>query len=222
MTISRGLLVAAAVGVLLVAGTAEAGKRKHSRTVVPPASTADQGTPSNGQCNGTGSMGAGVGMSQGIGLGGPVLLQNFDDIDTDKNGQLSKAEIEAWTALTREHLRARVQQRFTEADANGDGKLSREEAQVRAQHLYEHFEFFDADGDGFVTLSELDQLRDRDQLRLRILDHLRRADQDHDGKLDLAELTAAFPGLAQRFRQMDRDGDGYLTPEDFLRGGHGF
>ena len=59
-------------------------------------------------------------------------------------------------------------------------------------------------------------------MRLRILERVKQADTNNDGKLNLAEVQVAFPGLAPRFAQLDRDGDGYLTPGDFMRPGGGF
>jgi hypothetical protein len=59
-------------------------------------------------------------------------------------------------------------------------------------------------------------------MRLRILERVKQADKDGNGKLDLAEVQAAFPGMTQqRFTQLDRDGDGYLAPGDFMRPGGG-
>jgi len=215
MNISRGMILAAAVSALLVGGAADAAKKKKGpMPVAPSAATAAQGSAPAGQCNGAGPMGAGLGLG---------LMDRFDEIDTDKNGQLSKAELQAAIDRAHEQLQAQVKQRFTAADSNADGKLSKDEAKLGAPQVYEHFEFIDADNDGFVTLAELAALRDREQMRLRILERVRQADKDGNGKLDLAEVQAAFPGVSQqRFTQLDRDGDGYLAPGDFMRPGGGF
>lgn len=215
MQISRGLILAAAVSALLAGGAADAAKKKKGpMPVAPPAATAAQGTAPAGQCNGPGPMGAGLGLG---------LMERFDAIDTDHNGQLSKAELQAAIDQGREQFQAQVKERFTAADSNADGKLSKDEARLGAPQVFEHFEFIDADNDGFVTLAELAALRDREQMRLRILERVKQADKDGNGKLDLAEVQAAFPGVSQqRFTQLDRDGDGYLTPGDFMRPGGGF
>jgi Ca2+-binding EF-hand superfamily protein len=216
MNISRGMILAAAVGALLAGGAADAAKKKKGpMPVAPPAATAAQGNGPAGQCNGPGHMGP---MGAGLGLG---LMDRFDAIDTDKNGQLSKAELQAAIDQGREQFQAQVKQRFTAADSNADGKLSKDEAKLGAPQVYQHFEFIDADNDGFVTLKELEALRDSEQLRLRILERVKQADTNKDGKLDLDEVQRAFPGLAPRFTQLDRDGDGYLTPGDFMRPGGG-
>jgi Ca2+-binding EF-hand superfamily protein len=215
MTISRGFILTAAVcAALLVAGDVDAkGPKKKKRAmqsapvtaVVPAAAPAVPGAAVSPAANGQ-----------------PWVLRHFDAIDADKNGQLSRDEITAWTEQVREQARARVLAQFKAADMNGDGQLSREEARAGTPHLYEHFEFVDVNGDGQVSLAELAQLRDREQLRQRVIERLRAADMNRDGKLDLAEAQVAFPGLAARFTLLDRDGDGYLTPDDVQHGLGGF
>lgn len=215
MTMSRGLILTAAVcAALLVAGDVDAkGPKKKKRAmqaapvtaIVPAAAPAVPGA-------------AGVAPASGE----PWVLRHFDAIDADRNGQLSRTEITAWTEQVREQARARLVQQFQAADVNGDGQLSREEARAGTPRLYEHFEFVDANGDGLVSLAELAQLRDRAQLRQRVIERLRAADVNRDGKLDLAEAQVAFPGLAARFTLLDRDGDGYLTPDDIQHGLGGF
>lgn len=224
MTISRALILAVVAAGLLCVAAAEARNGKKKRAVMPttvaaaPAPTCGGGTTGMGM-----GMAGGGGMAQqGASFGEPFVLRHFDDIDTDHNGQLSRAEIEAWVARAREQFAALARQRLTAADTNGDGQLSRDEARLGAPMLYEHFEFMDADRDGQLTLAELAQLRDPAVMRQRILDRVRQADLDHDGRLDLAEVQAAFPGMAEHFALMDRDHDGYLTPDDFGHGPGGF
>lgn len=214
-----GFILAAAVAALLVAGPAEAGKKK--KAAQPPPAAALAGLAS-GQCDGSGPAEKGLGPWPGLGGGETMLLQHFDEIDTSQDGLLSKEEIEAWAAQVREQMQARRQERFAAADVDGDGALSREEARVGAPHLYEHFDFLDLDGNGLLTLAELEQLGDRELLRQRILERIQLADQDGNGKLDLAEVQVAFPQLATRFAQLDRDGDGYLSVEELQRNGRRF
>ena len=47
-------------------------------------------------------------------------------------------------------------ERFQNADTNGDGKLTQEEAEKGGmKRLAQHFGHLDSDGDGFVTLEQL-------------------------------------------------------------------
>ena len=219
MTMSRGLIVAVAAAALLTAGAAADAKKAKTKRLVAPATTVTAPATMGGSSMGSMAMGAASGAGMGLqapsSTGEPFVLSHFDEIDADHNQQLSRAEIEAWVARMREQFRAEVQQRFAAADANADGQLSRDEARVGAPRIYEHFEFLDADRDGYVTLAELAVLRDPAAMRQRILERVRAADTDGNGKLDLAEVQAAFPGLAAHFTLLDRDQDGYLTRDDF-------
>lgn len=71
----------------------------------------------------------------------------------------------------------------------------------------------DTDGDGRVSRAELSAVptkSGRDPARL-----FGRMDANHDGYLDKAEIQAA---LTRRFRRMDRDGNGIVTPEERMTG----
>jgi len=220
MADTRGLVLAVAVCAALAAtGAAEAKSKKKRSAAAPVAATAPATTGPGSTASGPAAI---PGMGGGPGLGEPRVLQYFDQIDADRNGQLSRAEITAWVGNAREQMRQQFLAKFRAADANGDGQLSRDEARGGMPQLYEHFEFVDAGGDGLVSLAELEQLRDPERLRARVLERVRQADQDRDGRLNLAEVQVAFPGLAARFTLLDRDGDGYLTPDDFGRHVGGF
>jgi Ca2+-binding EF-hand superfamily protein len=53
-------------------------------------------------------------------------------------------------------------EKFEEADANGDGKLSLEEFKTaREEKLEQRFKKTDADGDGFVTKEEMKAAHER-------------------------------------------------------------
>jgi len=59
----------------------------------------------------------------------------------------------------RAEAQARARERFKKADANGDGRLSREEAQKSMPQLARDFDRIDANKDGLVTLEELEAAR---------------------------------------------------------------
>jgi Ca2+-binding EF-hand superfamily protein len=75
----------------------------------------------------------------------------FDRLDTNKDGVISQAEVNA-----------RQADRFAKIDANGDGMISPEEYNARTEA---HFIQADADGNGEVTKDEftaaLSQWRDK-------------------------------------------------------------
>ena len=222
MTISRAMTLTAAVcAALLVAGAAEAGSKKRtSRAAAAPAATTPVGNPASP------GMGAGMGMAgsgPGAGpMGGSSLLDRFDEIDTDKSGQLSRDEVTAWTAARQQQLRQRVEDHVKAADTNGDGQISLEEARAGLPMAYDHFEFLDANKDGQISTAEFERLRDPGAMRSEFLGRLQAADKDNDGKLNLAEVQVAFPDVAARFSQLDKDNDGFLTAVDFafLKGPH--
>ena len=110
--------------------------------------------------------------------------------------------------LTADFASARVsaRQRFAEADADGDGRLSRAEAE-RSSFAPPHdlFDIADRDGDGYVSAQEWSAYLDLEgrlvegQVLLTILDHGRGLfeflDADRDGVLSVRELRSAWSRL---------------------------
>jgi Ca2+-binding EF-hand superfamily protein len=89
----------------------------------------------------------------------PRLAGQFDTADANKDGKIDTAEMEAYRATVRTEARARVQARWKAADKNGDGALSREEAQASMPRLAGNFDKFDANGDGRIEPGELHDFR---------------------------------------------------------------
>ena len=216
MTKSRAMPLSVAVcAALLVTGAAEAGSKKRSaRAATTPAATAPV-------CNqAPAGMGAAAGMGMagrvpGAGpMGGSFLDDRFDEIDTDKNGQLSRDEVKAWSAARQREMRQRIEDHIKAADTNGDGQISKDEAKAGLPMVYDHFDFLDVDNDGFVTKAEFDRLRDPVAMRTEVLSRLKAADKDGNGKLDQAEAAFALPALAARFAQLDANKDGYVTLDE--------
>ena len=102
--------------------------------------------------------------------------------------------------------------KLKEADADGDRKLSREEAQTAfPKAAGKFFDKADRDGDGFVTLEEAKRVMG---------EKLRQADANGDGKLSQEEAKTAFPRMNERiFHRLDRNKDGFLSKEDRNRRG---
>lgn len=59
----------------------------------------------------------------------------------------------------RAEMQARGRERFKKADSNGDGRLSRAEAQKGMPQMARDFDRIDANKDGMVTLEELEAAR---------------------------------------------------------------
>ena len=52
-----------------------------------------------------------------------------------------------------------MQKRFAAADKNGDGRLTKEEAEVGMPYVYKHFDEIDKAKQGSITLAEIAALR---------------------------------------------------------------
>ena len=204
MSVSRSLLIATAVcSALLVTGVADAKKAKKS----PAACVAAPST------TGMGAMGGGMPMAGGPGAAEDALLKHFDEMDSNHDGLLGKAEIAAYFDGIRQQIAAKLRV----ADTNGDQQISREEAQAALPMINALFDFLDVDRNGQLTRDELSRLltpEGQEAVRQAIVAHIKAADTSHDGMLDLAEVQTGLPALAGKFMQVDRNGDGLLSPDE--------
>lgn len=66
-------------------------------------------------------------------------------------------------------MRKRIQDRFLDADHDNDGSLSREEATEMLPQVARHFSQFDLNGDGVITLMELEDAQAKIAERQRAL-----------------------------------------------------
>jgi Ca2+-binding EF-hand superfamily protein len=89
----------------------------------------------------------------------PRLTEHFDEVDANKDGQLDTAEVNAHREKMRTEMRAKAEERWKAADKDGDGSLSRAEAEASMPHMAERFEKFDANGDGMVSRDEMHNFR---------------------------------------------------------------
>lgn len=88
----------------------------------------------------------------------PRLAKAFDAVDTNHDGQISPEEVRAWRKASRTGRRAapnRFDQIFAKADGDGDGALSRAEAQNGLPRVAKKFDLIDRDHDGRVTREEM-------------------------------------------------------------------
>jgi Ca2+-binding EF-hand superfamily protein len=128
-------------------------------------------------------------------LGGPMM--NFDELDADKDGKVTKEELAANRAA-----------KFAEADADKDGKLSademvamREKAEAarKAEMAKAMIARIDSDKDGFVSAAEMDAMPMMDKMFDRV-------DENADGAISKDEMEAVQARMAER---MKGDGEGH-------------
>ncbi|HEX2803046.1 MAG TPA: EF-hand domain-containing protein [Sphingomicrobium sp.] len=137
---------------------------------------------------------------------------HFAKIDADKDGFVTKAEMEAARGSMRERMKQRMGQRmeqhgpemFDRMDANKDGSVSRAEFDAAHQSMAGH-------------MAQPGGKRIRMMSGAGMAGHMfATADADNDGRVSLAEATAA---AAAHFDKADANRDGSLTPEE-MRSGH--
>jgi Ca2+-binding EF-hand superfamily protein len=85
----------------------------------------------------------------------PHLAQNFDQVDTNHDGQVSRDEMRAFHAGHMQHSPEQMQAHFKAADTNGDGAIDLAEAKAGMPMLAEHFAEVDLNKDGKVTMEEM-------------------------------------------------------------------
>jgi EF hand len=54
-----------------------------------------------------------------------------------------------------EQVKAQLNERFARADANADGKLTKDEAKGKMPRVHQHFDSIDAQKKGYVTKEEI-------------------------------------------------------------------
>lgn len=140
--------------------------------VLGSAALADRGT------------GMGMGMGGGEGRGG-MLLDQFDTIDANKDGNITQEELATQRAAE-----------FKAADTNADGALSAEElsahmlAQMMARQGARMIENMDNDGNGSLSAEEMGDGP--------MAANFARIDTDNDGAISKAEAEAAVEKVGNR------------------------
>jgi len=83
----------------------------------------------------------------------------FDKLDLNKDGYITQDEINQARETRRGNMEAEMKQkmeeRFKEADTNGDGQLSLEEVQAKMPRLADRFTALDTDKNGQLSKEEL-------------------------------------------------------------------
>lgn len=112
-----------------------------------------------------------ISLPEFLAAGAPSVLARFQGMDTDRNLELSPAEVETARAASKERLEKLAAgtehayplvPAFSELDTNGDGAVSRTEF-VTAQEssLRRRFQVLDRDGDGRLQAEEYNEARRR-------------------------------------------------------------
>lgn len=95
-------------------------------------------------------------ISRAEAAGHPMLSKGFDTADANKDGKLSKEELQATHQAIRAKHQERKAARFKAADKDGDGALSLQEADAAAREkAAQMFERLDANKDGKLTQEEM-------------------------------------------------------------------
>ena len=114
-------------------------------------------------------------------------------LDTDGDGRLSRAELEAGSANAR---------------------------RGRTSPLVEHFDAIDANRDGYLVRAEIRDWHERQrpqreaQMRKRFDERFAAADLNGDGRLSRVEVDDKMPRMGGRFAWMDDNRDGFLSREE--------
>lgn len=86
-------------------------------------------------------------------LKAPALAENFEQIDADHDGGLTKKEIRDAVALA-EKRRLAFSHNLAKADKDHNGKLTREEAKI-LPNISANFDAIDSNHDGELVLKEI-------------------------------------------------------------------
>ncbi len=119
--------------------------------------------------------------------------------------------------------RGRLAGQFERADADGNGSLSRAEAEKGLPRVARDFDAIDADHNGEVSPEEVrawmkarraERSSRREAARSKFDQYFRAADRDGDGALSRDEARQGMPRLVSKFERIDTDHDGKITREE--------
>lgn len=120
----------------------------------------------------------------------------------------------------KKEIEAKFEQLFKSVDADSDGKISKEEAALKAPAMADGFEVIDTNHDGGLTKAEIKAFTlALEKKRREFSQQLEKADKNKNGTLSREE-AAVLPNLDAHFDEIDSNLDGQLNIKeisDFLR-----
>jgi Ca2+-binding EF-hand superfamily protein len=112
---------------------------------------------------------------------------------------------------SKKEIDIKFNQLFKAVDTDEDGKISKEEAALKAPGMAENFDAIDTDHDGQLSKTEIKAFTASiEKKRFEFAKQLETADKDKSGKLSREEAKS-LPGLAAHFDEIDSNHDGQLV-----------
>lgn len=153
-----------------------------------------------------GQEGAHMGAHMNAHAGGHGAGHGFDKLDANKDGSITRAEIDAQAA-----------ERFARIDADRDGFVTQAEMKthhdaMRAQMAAKMKER--ADKGGERAERRMERMEKRGERMAKRGDHFAKRDANGDGRISLAEFQAGGGKMIERF---DADKNGVVTKEEMAK-----
>ena len=138
------------------------------------------------------------------------VAKQFARIDTNRDGFVTKAEVDAIAATRGQKVAATRNPgaMFDRLDANRDGSITRAEFDASRTQRQQRVATRDKDGDGRPDARRMGQGRRMGVLGGRMFEM---ADANRDSRVSLQEATEA---AIRRFDTVDANRDGQITPQE--------
>jgi Ca2+-binding EF-hand superfamily protein len=141
------------------------------------------------------------------------LLEHFDEIDANSDGNLSEEEIKTFGESKRGERGSRGVMKL---DTDGDGEISKAEAEESGKEkLIEKFDEIDSNSDGKLSKEELKEFGGKMREKRGGRGIMKHLDKDNDGKISREEAESTErKKLSTNFNLIDANNDDVLTEEE--------